>query len=326
VVLGRPSLIRQSSRAGLMGTLASIPRGIAALLRVLLCALLCCRCRRTKEDPLKGIVLEAGLQERIGSISTSVRNARRNRAPLRHFLFYGPPGTGKTLVARRLANVCGLDYAIMSGGDVIPLGKDAVTELHSLFGWASRSRKGLLLFIDEADAFLASRNTKRGQSDDLRNAITALLYHTGSPTTNLMLVLASNRPGDLDAAVADRIDEAIEFDLPGPAAREKLVRLYFEKHLVAHSSRAAGGKGRCASGARIVLDADIDEAVLSDIATRTENFSGREISKLWLAVQSHVYGSSVCGLNKAQLEVLMVRILDEQKKKWQLLADKVAWS
>ena len=28
-----------------------------------------------------------------------------------------------------------MDYAIMSGGDVGPLGEDAVNQLHSLFKW-----------------------------------------------------------------------------------------------------------------------------------------------------------------------------------------------
>jgi len=51
-------------------------------------------------------------------------------------------------------NVQGLDYALMTGGDVAPLGANAVTKIHELFNWAGRSRKGLLLFIDEADAFL----------------------------------------------------------------------------------------------------------------------------------------------------------------------------
>ncbi len=69
----------------------------------------------------------------------------------------GPPGTGKTMAAKRLARTSGLDYAIMSGGDVAPLGGKAVSQLHDTFDWAERSRKGLLLFIDEADAFLSKR-------------------------------------------------------------------------------------------------------------------------------------------------------------------------
>lgn len=48
----------------------------------------------------------------------------------------------------------GLDYAMMTGGDVVPLGSQAVTKIHEIFDWAKKSRKGLLLFIDEADAFL----------------------------------------------------------------------------------------------------------------------------------------------------------------------------
>jgi len=47
---------------------------------------------------------------------------------------------------------------IMSGGDVGPLGVDAVTQLHKLIDWSETSTRGVLLFIDEADAFLASRS------------------------------------------------------------------------------------------------------------------------------------------------------------------------
>ena len=43
------------------------------------------------------------------------------------------------------------------------------------------SRKGLLLFVDEADAFLRRRNTET-ISEDLRNALNAFLYRTGEST------------------------------------------------------------------------------------------------------------------------------------------------
>lgn len=43
---------------------------------------------------------------------------------------------------------------MMTGGDVAPLGPQAVTKIHQIFDWAKSSKKGLLLFIDEADAFL----------------------------------------------------------------------------------------------------------------------------------------------------------------------------
>jgi hypothetical protein len=43
--------------------------------------------------------------------------------------FAGPPGTGKTMAAKRLARTSGMDYAILSGGDVAPLGGGAVTQV-----------------------------------------------------------------------------------------------------------------------------------------------------------------------------------------------------
>lgn len=53
-----------------------------------------------------------------------------------------------------ILGIQGLDYAMMTGGDVAPLGAQAVTKIHQIFDWAKKSNKGLLLFIDEADAFL----------------------------------------------------------------------------------------------------------------------------------------------------------------------------
>ena len=64
------------------------------------------------------------------------------------------------MFARNLARSSGMDFAIMTGGDIAPLGKDAVTQIHKLFDWANTSRKGLVLFVDEADAFLQQRSSE----------------------------------------------------------------------------------------------------------------------------------------------------------------------
>lgn len=71
-----------------------------------------------------------------------------------------------------------MDYAILTGGDVAPMGKEGVTAIHKVFDWASSSRKGLLLFIDEADAFLRKRSSEY-ISESLRATLNAFLYRTG---------------------------------------------------------------------------------------------------------------------------------------------------
>jgi ATPase family AAA domain-containing protein 3A/B len=126
-------------------------------------------------------------------------------------------------------------------------------------------------------------------SEAARNALNALLYNTGAASRDFMLVLATNRPTDLDRAVADRVDEHIQFDLPGTKERERLVRLYFDKYI------GPGTPG-------LTPDSAIDEAVLSDLAVQLDGFSGRAISKLMISAQGAAYGSSDGILSLGALE------------------------
>lgn len=63
----------------------------------------------------------------------------------RNILMHGPPGTGKTLFAKKLAQHSGLDYAIMTGGDVAPMGRDGVTAVHKGNRGRSMLRVGVLV-------------------------------------------------------------------------------------------------------------------------------------------------------------------------------------
>ena len=111
-------------------------------------------------------------------------------------------------------------------------------------------------------------------SEDARSALNALLCRTGEASTRLMLVLATNRPGDLDAAVLDRTDESLLLDLPDAAGRRALCAAYFEKYVK-----------RAGAGAAIVVDAAITAAALDAIADRLDGFSGRSIPKPFLPAQ-----------------------------------------
>uniref|UniRef100_A0A7S3JSF0 AAA+ ATPase domain-containing protein n=1 Tax=Aureoumbra lagunensis TaxID=44058 RepID=A0A7S3JSF0_9STRA len=236
-----------------------------------------------------GVILQNSIGPRLEALAHSLRGARRLHAPLRHIMLYGPPGTGKTLVARKLAAASGLDWAVASGGDIGPLGPSATTELHKLLNWARRSPRGLLLFLDEAEAALADRG-RPNLSEDAVSALNAFLTHTSEPSYSVVLVLATNRPADIDAAVLDRIDEVIQLPLPDSHCRAQLLQLYFDQCFITDDARMRYSLFTSNRNKRPCIASDFDvSAHLNDLLPYTEGFSGREIAKLMLSIQAAVF-------------------------------------
>ncbi|XP_060204077.1 uncharacterized protein LOC132632244 [Lycium barbarum] len=308
-ILGQPSLIRESSRgkypwsgffSRAMSTLKGANGGSAT----------------KSEKGFGDVILHPSLEKRIQQLANATANTKSHQAPFRNMLFYGPPGTGKTMVARELARRSGLDYALMTGGDVAPLGSQAVTKIHQLFDWSKKSKKGLLLFIDEADAFLCERN-KTYMSEAQRSALNALLFRTGDQSKDIVLALATNRPGDLDSAVADRIDEVIEFPLPGEDERFKLIKLYLEKYIAEAGERKPGLFSNLFKKQQQKIEIKgLTDDILREAAARTEGFSGREVAKMMASVQAAVYGSEDCVLDGNLFrEVVDYKVAEHQQRR-----------
>ena len=303
--IGQPSLIRETSRGSFWKPKSASPSADGG------------------GGILGDVVLGDKLQQRVQRLAVTTANTKKHSAPFRNILFHGPPGTGKTMAAKRLARYSGLEYAIMTGGDVAPLGANAVTKIHETFDWASTSRKGLLLFIDEADAFLAKRGSDVVGTES-RAALNALLYRTGEMSRDVALVLATNRPEDLDSAVLDRMDEAIEIGLPDLDARKRMVRLYFDKLIVRGvdagddkpaKSFFAGLFRRGGAPERPVEVREVTDADLDAVAAATEGLSGREISKLIAAVQAAAHGSDDGACTRVMLEEVTASKIAEHAAK-----------
>ncbi|KAF9678302.1 hypothetical protein SADUNF_Sadunf07G0020800 [Salix dunnii] len=267
-----------------------------------------------RKDGFRNIILHPSLQKRIEHLARATANTKTHQAPFRNMMFYGPPGTGKTMVAREIARKSGLDYAMMTGGDVAPLGAQAVTKIHEIFDWAKKSNKGLLLFIDEADAFLSERNSTH-MSEAQRSALNALLFRTGDQSRDTVLVLATNRPGDLDSAVTDRIDEVIEFPLPGEEERFKLLNLYLSNYLSNEGDSGSGKGSLFKKKTQKITIKDISGDVIREAAKKTEGFSGREIAKLMASVQAAVYGRPDCVLDSQLFrEVVDYKVVEHHQR------------
>lgn len=267
--LGKPTLVRETSRANYKDV---FKHPITTAVRMW-------QGRNGLDQALKGVVTSHSLDSRLKVLVASTFFTKQNGGTYRNLLMYGPPGTGKTLFAKKLATSSGMDYAIITGGDIAPMGKEGVTALHKVFDWGATSKKGLILFVDEADAFLRKR-TETQMSEDMRSCLNAFLYRTGESSKSMMLVMASNRPDHLDWAINDRLDEMVEFPLPGLEEREQLLQLYYKIYVADLAEKGD-----------IQIEEFDSDSVLSDIAARSEGFSGREISKLGIALQASAYAS-----------------------------------
>ena len=199
----------------------------------------------------------------------------------------------------------------MSGGDVGPLGEDAVNQLHDLFQWAAKSRKGLLVFIDEAEAFLSCRSSGLEENSSLRSALNALLYQTGSPSTTFMLVLATNRPQDLDVAILDRVDVSMLIDVPAVEQRRDLLKLYLDVHVL-----SAQNDKKMLNGKKAVIEESCcSEKTIGDIAESIGGFSGREISKLFIAIRFALTMNAEKTLTKEIMDAIVQEKIKEHSQK-----------
>ncbi|GAB6032217.1 ATPase, AAA [Chamberlinius hualienensis] len=293
--LGKPSLVRETSKIVFTEFLKHPIRTVKRL-------------KAKPEDALKGVVLEDKLHVRMLDIAIATKNTRKNKGMYDNILLYGPPGTGKTLFAKKLAHSCGMDYAIMTGGDVAPMRYEGATAINKLVDWAESSRRGLLLFVDEADAFLRKRSSET-INQDLRSTINTFLYRTGEQSSKFMLVLASNTPEQFDWAVNSRLTEIVEFRLPGLQERKRLVQQYFEQFVL---QPAIEGK-------RFKLDKFDYLELCSKLAMLLDGLSGREIARLASKWQKSAYASDNGLLTESMIMDSVMDAVKQHKVKlsWQ---------
>jgi ATPase family AAA domain-containing protein 3A/B len=142
----------------------------------------------------------------------------------------------------------------------------------------------------------------------MRNALNAFLYRTGEASDKFMIVFASNQPEQFDWAINDRIDEMVEFRLPGFDERVRMLKQYFDDYIRAPKN----------SRAKKIYVEGIEDSDFEDLAARIDGFSGRELSKLVIAFQAAAYGSPTSVFDKE----MMTQVLDHhltahsQKEAW----------
>ncbi|CAI9832503.1 MAG: AAA family ATPase [Nitrosopumilus sp.] len=151
----------------------------------------------------------------------------------RGMLLYGPPGTGKTMLAAATANEMDGYFINVDASSMMSkwLG-EAEKNVSKLFAMArqhvEKEGKPVILFVDEVDSLLGSRNSEVGGEVRTKNQfLTEMDGVAGKGKDVMMYVIgATNKPWSLDWAFLRRFQKRIYVSLPTKEARQNLFELY----------------------------------------------------------------------------------------------------
>lgn len=207
-----------------------------------------------------------GMKSQIERIRDNVENPiihtklykEFNLAPSKGILLYGPPGCGKTMVAKAIAStilkklkkVESNSFIYMKGGEMLsPYVGVAENNIKVVFDNCRRHYKNTgirsVLFIDEAEAILPQRGSRRSSDIETTIVPTFLAEMDGFEGDNPLVILATNYPYQIDEAIQrpGRIDVQIEISRPDIDDAEEIFNIYLNKtkaeNITKNSKKAA---------------------------------------------------------------------------------------
>ena len=234
------------------------------------------------EQHIDDMVCTEGQKEIIAKIQTALQHKeflmKHRIHEVGKLLFVGPPGTGKTSLALAMSHVMHMPILEVRLSMITSqyLGETS-KNIDRIFEIAKKLSP-CILFIDEFDYVAKSRVTddhgamKRAVNSLLKNIDKINLVKHG-----VLLIGATNHPQLLDEAAWRRFDEVVEFSLPDPEMRERIL-----KKITASigcncefSSLAAQTEGLSGSDLRML----VKEATLSSIMDGRKTLQQGDIEK-----------------------------------------------
>lgn len=144
-------------------------------------------------------------KERFIEIESTAKEALMSKSPFTHLIFQGPRGAGKFSAAKHLAESLAIPYVLVCGAS---LAAGSSSQIDALVSWGNTfSRgKGIIVFIDEAEAFLAG-----GAREKVISKFAGVL---DGARRDLFIILSTTRDvQELHPHIIERCEE-MKFNLP----------------------------------------------------------------------------------------------------------------
>ncbi|KAJ7051808.1 P-loop containing nucleoside triphosphate hydrolase protein [Mycena amicta] len=146
-------------------------------------------------------------------------------------LLFGPPGCGKTMLAKALAKESGATFINIAAS--VLTNKwfgESNTLVAALFKPAGKMQP-CIIFIDEIDLFLRERSS--GDWDNEGRVYDVRLFRQWdgllSSTDRILVLGATNRPNDIDAAILRRMPKRYAVSLPDFEQRLNILNLILQE-------------------------------------------------------------------------------------------------
>lgn len=179
-------------------------------------------------------------------------------SPPRGVLLYGPPGCGKTLLAKVLAKEAGCNFINLQLSSLADKWYGESQKLAAAVFSLAMKLQPVVVFIDEIDAFLRSRQTSDHETTAMMKAQFMSLWDglDSDSSARIVIIGATNRPQDVDLAILRRMPLRFAVNLPTTSERWTILKV-------------------------ILADQELDDDVdLKRVAEYTEGYTGSDLKEL----------------------------------------------